>query len=147
MAFRASSIVPSDAYAIVKRAAVQLKINLQGFNTTMQAGNINYEFLQGVYMTLKRADDQFDNLKTTPGLAAYAADQENDQTYDVAAEFNAMQSAINAAINWLNSNIPTSVTAKTPDTWDGGVIIANEFTPAQTAGLRTQLTNVINAIE
>lgn len=146
MAFKASNVVPQDAYQVVKRAAVQLKINLQSQKAQLASSGADYQFLQDIYLTLTRANNQFNTLKTTPGLAAYAKDQENDPAYDVVAEFTAMQNAIGACTAWMDANVPTSVTAKSPANWDGGVIISNTFTAGQTAGLQAALQGVIDAI-
>lgn len=146
MAFRASNVVPQEAYRLVKSAAVQLKVNLQGFNTRLASSGADYDFLQGIYLTLTRADAQFDSLKATAGLAQYAKDQENDPAYDVAAEFTALQASMAAATAWMVANVPTNVTAKSPDQWDGGVIISTAFTAGQTGGLQTALQAVIDGI-
>ena len=146
MAFRASNIVPSDAYQVVKRAAVQLKINLVGQKAQLAASGANYQFLQDIYMTLKRANEQFNSLKTAPGLADYAKVQENDPAYDVAAEFTSMQTSITDCMTWMDTNVPTAVTANVPSQWDGGSIISNTFTPAQTAGLQNALQAVVDKI-
>jgi len=148
MAFKASNVVPQEAYRIVKGAAVQLKANLQGINTRLSASGADYDFLREIYRTLARANNQFDNLKTTPGLAAYATEQENDVSYNVVTEFTTMQAAISSALSWMDTNVPTSVTVKTPNQWaDGETLISNTFTAAQTAGLRTALSAVISAID
>lgn len=146
MAFRASSIVPSDAYQTVKRSAVQLRVNMVGMKSQLAASGANYQFLQDIYLTLKRANSQFDALKVTDGLGDYAKAQENDPAYNVAAEFIAMQGAIVSCMGWLDANVPTTVTAKSPSAWDGISIISNTFTPAQTVGLQTALQGVIDTI-
>lgn len=147
MAFRASNIIPLSAYQTVKRAAAQLKASAQGVRAQLAASNASYDFLRDIYRTLERAQAQFTQLAATPGLADYAKAQENDPAYDVAAEFTAMQSAITATLTWMNNNVPTSVTAKPPANWGDGALIATEFTPAQTAGLRAQLDAVIATID
>lgn len=146
MSFRASNVVPQEAYTIVKRAAVQLKLNLQGMNAQLAGSGADYEFLRDIYRTLERANNQFETLKTTPGLADYAEIQENDPAYDVAAAFATMQAAIAAAIAWMDNNVPTSVTAKTPANWGDGTLIATTFTAGQTAGLQAALQGVIDTI-
>ena len=146
MAFRASNVLPAKAYDTVRGAAVQLKLNLQGFNVQLAANGADYDFLQSIYRTLTRANNQFDVLKATTGLAEYAKNAEVDQAYDVAAEFTSMQAAIDAALGWMNTNIPTSVTVKNPTVWDDSTLISNTFTPAQTAGLQTALGAVITEI-
>jgi len=146
MTFRASNILPQEAYQTVKRAAVQLKINLASFNAQLASSGADYDFLQAIYRTLTRADDQFTALKSTQGLAAFAKYQEDDDTYDVVTAFAEMQAAIVGAKAWLDANVPTSVTVKPPADWTDDTMISNAFSPAQTAGLRIELTAVINVI-
>lgn len=147
MAFRASNVVPDTAYKTVRTAAVQLKANCQAFVSYMAANDTDYDYLRNVYVRLKTANTQFTSLKSTPGLAQYAKDQEIDQNYDVVAEFNAMQSAIADVLTWMDSNVPTNVTADIPANWEsGGSLITNTFTPAQTSALRTEINAVIAAI-
>lgn len=149
MAFKASNIVPDRAYQTIRTAAVQLKRNLQAFNTFLSSNNANYDYLRDIYLTLKNSNAQFTSLKTTPGLTQYAADQEADPAYDVSAEFSTMQSAISSAMAWIEGNVPTNgLTAVAPSSWTaGGSLIENEFTPAQTSPLRTELSAVIATID
>lgn len=148
MTFRAGNIIPSDAYQVVKRAAIQLKLNCESFASTLQASGADYNLLRDIYLTLVRAKNQFDALKVTPGLAAYAQDQENDPAYDVAAEFTAMLAAISGAITWMDSNVPTSVTAKAPAEWSNSdSMISNSFSSGATAGLQTELNAIAAVID
>lgn len=146
MAFRASNVLPSAAYTIVRQAAVQLVLNLNGMNAQLASSGADYDFLHGIYMTLSRANSQFSELKATPGIADHAKTAEGDPSYDVVAAFTAMQSAIEDALLWMDTNIPTSVTVKAPSTWDESTMIANTFTSAQTGGLRAALQSVINEV-
>lgn len=146
MAFRATNSVPQEAYRLVKGAATQLRVNCAGFISTLAASGADYQYLKGIVRTLQRADNQFNTLKTTPGLADYAAAQENDTAYDVVAEFTTMQGAITSVLSWMDANVPTSVTVASPSAWTDNDIITTAFTPAQTAGLRTQLQGVVDAI-
>jgi hypothetical protein len=147
MAFRTSNVVPAVAYVTVRAAAAQLKLNIDAVITFLAGNNTSYDYLRGVYQTLERANNQFDSLKTTPGLADYAKVQENDPAYDVVAEFVTMQAAIAAAMSWMATNVPLNVTLKPVNQWgNGGGLIATEFSPAQTSTFRTVLAAVSNAI-
>ena len=146
MAFRATNVIPQDAYVIVKRAAVQLRLNLTAMISRLAAQSVDYDYLSDIYMTLKRANDQFNSLKTTPGLSQFAQDQENDPAYDVAAEFTAMQSEIASCMTWIEGVAPATVNLKPPASWDGSTLISNTVTPAQSAGLRTALQGVVDSI-
>ena len=139
MAFRASNIVPQRAYDRVKQAAVNLKGALEGANTTMAAGAVSLEYLAEVRQRLVDADTQFDSLKVTPGLAAYAQSQEDDNAYDVAAEFTAMQAAITNALAWITTNEPDTVSIN-------NLAVTTTFSSGATSGFRTQLQSVIDSI-
>jgi len=147
MAFRASNVVPQEAYRMAKGAAVNIKRHCQSYNTKMAASGADYELLRAIARTLRDGGNQLSELSGTPGLAAYAQAQEDDGSYDVVAEFLALQSAISAAIAWLDANVPTSVTVQPPSAWDNGPLVIETFTPPQTEGLRSALSAVINAID
>lgn len=146
MAFKASNILPQEAYQTVKRAAVQLKVNLASFNTRLAGSSADYDFLRDIYQTLARADSQFTSLRSTQGLADFARVQEGDPSYDVAAEFVGMQAAIAVALSWLDANIPTNVELKTPFNWSDGTMVSTTFNVTQTAGLRTEIDAILATI-
>lgn len=147
MAFRASNSIPQTAYRVMKDAAVQLKINVQSMIVQLGAAPAGYDYLRDIYRTLRRAYDQMTALAGTPGIVEYAQAQENDPNYDVVAEFLLMQGAIDAALDWMDTNVPTEVTAVAPGSWtDGGSMIATTFTPEQTEPLRTALQAVVATI-
>ena len=146
MAFKASNVLPQEAYQTTKRAAVQLSVNVTSFNARMASSGADYDFLRDVYQTLTRSNNQFSSLKDTPGLAQFAKDQEVDPAYDVAMEFTSMQAAISSALSWMDTNIPTGVTLKTPTEWGDGTLVSAVFTPAQTSGLRAELTALVATI-
>lgn len=147
MAFRATNVIPQIAYQKVRGAAANVKTNCAAFIAQLAASGATYGFLRDIYVFLKNADAQFDALATTPGLALYAQQQEADGTYDVAAEFTAMQATIDTATGWMEANVPVSVTATAPAQWTAtGPLIATAFTPAQTAGFRTVLQAVADSI-
>jgi len=146
MAFRASNVVPADALRLTKQTAVQLKVNLQGFVSTLAAQSVGFPELRGIYRTLDRADNQLATLSSTPGLAEYASAQENDGTYDVIAEFQAMTAAISAAKVWLDNNTPSTATVAPASQWTDEGVTSDQFTPQQTGGLRTALQGVVDTI-
>lgn len=147
MAFRATNVIPQISYQQVRGAARNVKANCAAFIAQMAASGANYTFLRDAYIFLKNADAQFASLAATPGLAEYAAAQEDDPAYDVAAEFTAMRGTIAAVLSWMDANVPTSVTAVAPTAWtQSGPLIATTFTPAQTTPLRTLLQACADSI-
>jgi hypothetical protein len=147
MAFRATNVIPQIAYQQVRATARNVKVNSDAFVSQMAASGANYTFLRDVYIFLKNADTQFATLSAVPGIAEYAQQQEDDPTYNVGAEFTAMRNTIAAVLSWMNSNVPTSVTAVAPTAWvQDGPLIATAFTAQQTAPLRTLLQAVSASI-
>lgn len=147
MAFRASNVIPQIAYQKVRGAASQLKLNCAAFIAQMAASGAGYSFLRDIYLTLHNANAQFTLLAGTPGLAEYATAQEHDENYDVAAEFVAMQAAITAALSWMNTNIPTTVTATAPADWPiNQSMISTSFNAGDTAGFRVLLQTVADSV-
>lgn len=146
MSFRATNVTPMIAYQTVKSAAVQLKINIDAIVLYLTSNNASYDYLRGIYQTLERANNQFDTLKVTPGLPKYAKIQEDDPTYDVVNEFIAMQSAIQSAMVWMQTNIPLTVAIKPVSDWGTGNLVQTEFTPLDTTPFRTILSSVSSSI-
>lgn len=147
MAFRATNVVPQRAYQQVKGAAANVKAECARYITQMAASGANYVLLRDLYVFLKNANTQFATLAATPGIAAYAQAQEDDDQYDVAAEFATMQAAVTAVLTWMDANVPTSVTALAPSVWTAtGPLISTSFNAAQTLGLRTALQAAADSI-
>ena len=148
MAFRASSIIPAEAYKQVKQLAVNVKRYSQGAITSSAAGPITYDDIRDLYVFLKNAEAQLVSLAAIPGLSEYAAAQEDGDDYNIGAEFTEMLNAIAAARSWMTANVPTTgITAVAPESWTAsGSMIATTFASEQTAALRTNLQTIVNAI-
>jgi hypothetical protein len=111
------------------------------------ADNTSSSTILRVFTHLRVYRAKLSALSSTPGLADYARAQKNAPGLDVVAEFNALMAAIDGVTGWIAVNFPT----------DGGGFllertlgangpVERQFTPAQTAGFRTQLDTVIAAI-
>ena len=146
MPFRASTVIPADAYDSVKREASALKTNAESAIKQMQSGTVGFSFVVTVVLALKEAQDTLTSLASTPGLVAYARDQEDDPAYDVTAEFQALLVALNATLVWVDQNLPRSVAVSDPLSWTGPNVVTTSFAPGATAGFRTVLTGVVDAI-
>lgn len=127
-------------------------IRIKGFATQASvalavAPNSANAIIQVMTMA-KSSIEVFDDVATTPGLAQYARDQEDDPAYDVVAEFVAMRGAAIAVRDWVITNFPTSAGGfieKDTLTADGSITV-RQFTPAQTAGLQAALDALVAAI-
>ena len=101
----------------------------------------------GIYQVYKRlSDDQttMNELAAVTGLDAFVQDLINDAGYVATTEIAGVSTAIDSAKAWLDTNI--GGLALTGDTAANalvnGSVATNRFTPAQTAGLRTELAAV-----
>ena len=113
----------------------------------MAAGNFNADILVQLRDDLINADAEFASAQSVPGVVQYAKDVEDDQDYDVAAEFIAMRTAVQAAKATIDSLAPTS--GGFLALWNfntGSGLDPRTFTSGQTAALQTQLQAIIDAI-
>ncbi len=90
-------------------------------------------------------------VATTPGIAAYAQQQINDGSINIAAEFTAMVSALDAVVSWIVTNFPKDgsgfLLATQFDGANNGRTTDRQFTTVQTAGLRPALDNLLATID
>lgn len=96
---------------------------------------------------LKTSLDIINAAKSAPGLAQYAKDQYWDAAFDIAAEINASVSAMNTAVLWIETNMPKDANGYLlKDRIVNGNIENRVFTPAQLAGLKTQLNAILSTL-
>jgi len=105
MAFFASNILPEEGLNRSKKLALQVK-NYLSVRENQFLSDTNADVVLATFNDLKRYRDEFLSYRDIPGIAQYARDQENDQTYDVVTEFNAMITAIEAVITNIYSSFP-----------------------------------------
>lgn len=132
---------------------LNLKISAIQARDRSASNDISAGYVLLVLDRLREDLSYFNSIASTPGLTQYARDQYADQGMDIVADFNAMMNAITNTINWIVSALPKApadgqgneyLLLKTIDAT--GVRSDRLFTPAQTAGLRTQLDSIIATI-
>ena len=105
MAYRASTILPNKGYSRSKEIALQVKTYLQSrisqFSTSTSA-----DLVLSVYFDVSRARSELAEIATIQGIAQYAKDQEDDQSYDVVSEFSALLSNLDAITSAISANYP-----------------------------------------
>ena len=143
MAFRASNQSLQDVLVQIKRTAFAVKRDADALRADSGSQPIPFGRIQDFFRTLQQRRMDMTAKAATPGLAAYAKGQENDQSYDAVVEFNAMKAAIVATEDWIVVNMPPTI-AVSSNTSD---IVLAEFAPASLAGLRAQLVALIAAID
>jgi len=105
MSFKASNALPAHAYDEAKRVAVQLKNFCDARASNWAAGSNAAQILAAVD-NLNAFKTRLETVSVTPGIAAYARDQENDQNYNVVSEFAAMRGALDTAITQIVAAVP-----------------------------------------
>lgn len=123
-----------------------LKSRLQTRITQLAAGDTPSSTILAIYRELASDKVGLNTAKAVEGIAAYAQAQKSDGTLDVVVEFNAVVSAIDAALSWVAANFPAN----------GGYLLAQQltatgtqdrqFTAAQTADLRIALQAIVDLI-
>lgn len=142
MAFRASNQIQADGYSEAKRLANSLKTYCQQVSDASAAGPISGNVAIQLHERLISDRARFIAIRDIPGIAAYVSAQEDDVTYNVATEFNAMVAAVEATRDWLIANVATTGWV----TFSTSGVATKTFSSAATAGLRTQLAALMATI-
>ncbi|KKM76782.1 hypothetical protein LCGC14_1376700 [marine sediment metagenome] len=147
MPFRATNVIPSAEYERAKQAAVQVRRLAQNRSSTFASGATSAEVL-AVADNLSSMKATLESIRGVPGIGVYANAQEDDDTYDVAAAFNAMLAAIDSVIAEIVSALP-----KDQSDWllinkinEDGSLSARSFTGAALTNLRTTLDVLVASI-
>lgn len=131
----------------IDRQLIALKLYAQQHRNAAAAGNVESSRVLGLHKNLRRERAALSAAASTPGLAQFARDQKSNQSLDVVAEFNAVMAAIDGTISWVETNFPKDAGGfLLAQTITAGEVTDRMFTPAQTAGLRTQLDTLISTI-
>lgn len=147
MAFRAANIQPAVAYNQAKVMARKVKNLAATRAAQLAAGGDANQVVQTMEVAIE-VRDALASARTTPGIAAYAQEQENDGLYDVAAEFTALQNAIDTVITECVNVLPTSALgyAEVYQLDSAGNRVFNSFSSGSLAALVTALQAVDAAV-
>lgn len=143
MAFKASNQLPENGYRAAKETALRIKNYLQ--RRVIEFGEpTNADVVVSTYRDMMRWKADLTAIRLVPGIAQYAKDQEDDQSYDVAAEFTSMLDSITALTDSIESIYPKDGTGYLLDRKLDGSF--REFTVNQLSSLITPMNTVINNI-
>jgi hypothetical protein len=154
MAFPSSTGTVQDslaqAWATARNTASSIKGRAQALSTQAAAGSIGSSAILDFATYLADAKIALTKAAQTGGIAAYAQAQINDPNIDIAAEFTAMMGAIDTTTAWVVDNFPKDgsgfLLARSFQAGSTGRTVDRQFTPAQTATLRTALDALADAI-
>ena len=147
MAFRATNIVPQDAYDDIKAIATSLKAAAAKASAAL-ATDTPAQTVLAYLEVMKDYKSRLSALKDTTGLADYAKEQESDPTYDVAAEFVSLMAVLDTAIASLVASFPVDGSGYLLDrTFDAeGALVQRVFTAAQLAGVKADVDAVASQV-
>lgn len=150
MAFPASANLQSEGLRTALNTARRLKSLCQSRITQMAAGDVSAEVVTGLRDDMINADAVFGDVAGISGIVEYAQSQFDDDQLDIAAEFTAMRTAVQA----VRSNIESTFFADGDGyllAWkfnpSGSGLTVRNFTSVQTSTLRTLLAAVVSAID
>jgi hypothetical protein len=133
------------AWAGARNTAAQIKAQCTALNAQIAAGPVSSQVIINNLSFFATLNTQLTAYAAVPGLAAYAQQQVNNPSLDVAGAFTTMQAALVATGNWIVTNFPTDSSGFLQATqFSNGQVQWANFTSAQLAGLVTQL-NALSA--
>lgn len=132
----------------VDRLASQIKSYVTRRRNDMAAGNVGSTTIFDLAIRVKSAKDRLAQLAETPGIAERAQAKKGDESLNVAAEFNAMTSAMDSVLAWVSTNFPADENGYLlAQTLGASGPVDRQFTPQQTAGFRAVLDSLIATID
>lgn len=133
-------------YEQFKVQVERLDSRCQGAIDEMAASTVDSESIISLYRYLTNAKTRLNNFASIPGVVQYVKDAEDDQTYDISTEITAVTSAITDTQSWIETSFPSSGGYLLFLRIIDSVITPRSFTPANTAGLRTELAVITGLI-
>lgn len=130
------------AWASARAAASQIQAQCATLSAQIGTGTVSSQSITNVATVLAGLNVQLTTYAAVPGIVAYAQAQVNNPSLDVAGAFNAMQTALVAAVTWIVTNFPKdSSNFLQCLTFNAqGLLVWSTFTQAQLSGLATLLT-------
>lgn len=139
MAFRASNSIPESAYEQAKALAVQVKSLADNRAARWASGSDAVEVSAAIDRAVAMRD-RLNAIASTPGIAAYARSQEDDDLYDVVAEFQALVAALETVIAECVNALPTSSPGNFVELYSIDTVGSKTVNPLSSADLAAAVT-------
>ena len=153
MAFRTDppDLTPAQGYKRAIALARLIKSDSATHRANMSSSLEKRHDVVLLFAELVEAKTEFAAIQAINGIVGYARDQQDDQAYDVAAEFTAMIAAIDTVIQRISTDMPTDASNwiqslkfnGTGDDFDD----TTTFTSAQTTQIQADLAALEAAID
>lgn len=140
-----NTFLAGDSFKSIRDNVTGWKAQAQNALSSCQAGSVNSDFVFRLLDQTAGAITALTAWKATTGLDTYATGQGYPTT--LTTDCNACITAAQVIISWVVANFPASGGFLQSHTLNAdGSRTPRSFTPAQTAGLQTALTNFIATI-
>lgn len=106
MAFAATTVVTQQAFTEMRQLCVTSKAYLQNRRALLVQATVLASVLLELVNHFRTMVLRLNELAATPGLAAYAKDQVDNQAYDIAAEYVVMRDSMIAARDGIAAALP-----------------------------------------
>lgn len=137
----------SVAWETARAVAGTIKLQTQSLRTQSAQGNVGASQILNHLTFLADQKVRLQAIAALPGIAAYAQEQVNDPTLNVATEFNAMVAAMDGVRDWVIANFPASGGFLQAQSFQAdGRTVDRQFSTATLATYRTQLDALIATI-
>ena len=147
MAFRASNIVPEKGLERAKTQANYLR-RKAGEKVSQFSSGANADDILALASNLRSVRNDLASLTSISGLAEYAREQENDSSYDIVAEFNALLALVDDVITEIVTTFPVDssgyLLSHTIDTT--GQRTSRTFSAAAISGVVSNLNALVAGI-
>lgn len=127
--------------------AREFKIAVERRLAQLESSTVSASALQSIIESLYRADQILGEVSAIDGIAEYAKAQEGDPDYDVLAQYSNLQQSVTEIRTAVLNVVPQHDGYVLVDRWDENGVSRRQFTPEETIGIRTALTNVISKID
>ena len=146
MAFKAANVLPENGYSRAKERVSALKKYMQS-RISQLSTDTNADLVLSIYFDISRGRAELASIAAISGIAQYAKDQENDQTYDVVAEFTALLANLDAITSAVSDGYPRDNNGYLLDRKVvGDTIEFRTFTSGQLASFVSLMQSAVNGI-
>lgn len=141
----ANTMLAGEAFAAIRSNAAGWKAQAQNANLSLAAGNVDTNFIFRMLDQLNGLITALNTWKAVTGLDTYATGQAYVGT--LSSDCTSTVNAAQTCITWVVTNFPAASGFLQGFTLNAdGTRTPRSFTPAQTAGLQTNLTAFVATI-
>lgn len=140
-----NTMLAGEAFAAIRSNAASWKAQAQNANISLAGGNVSSDFIFRMLDQLNNVIVALTAWKAVSGLDTYATGQGYVGT--MSADCTATSNAAQTCITWVVNNFPAASGFLQSHTLNAdGTRTPRTFSPAQTAGLQTNLTAFVATI-